>query len=77
MLKKALKKMNHKVCNICKRPLDNPFNEYESDDCGGDCRYCMATVAEDPQEIQNLINFYQAKHIEFGKKFADMFLRKR
>jgi hypothetical protein len=37
-------------CQICGRLLDNPDDPF-SRDCGGDCLYCMATVAEDPDCI--------------------------
>jgi len=40
-------------CNICKRKLDNPEDDY-STDCGGDCVWCMAVVAEDPDCIESV-----------------------
>lgn len=38
-------------CNICKRQLNNP-DDPVSEDCGGDCLHCMATIAEDPDCIE-------------------------
>jgi hypothetical protein len=41
-------------CDICGRLLDNPDDMPASANCGGTCRYCMAVVAEDPDEIRNM-----------------------
>jgi hypothetical protein len=38
-------------CKICKRLLNNADDPL-SEDCGGDCLSCMATVAEDPDCIE-------------------------
>jgi hypothetical protein len=40
-------------CKLCRRLLDNPDDPL-SGDCGGDCLYCMATIAEDPDCIASV-----------------------
>lgn len=41
-------------CRICGRPLDDPADPVRSQDCGGDCLKCMATVGKDPECIARL-----------------------
>lgn len=41
-------------CSLCGRPL-NMVNDPLSEDCGGDCLYCMAVVVEDPDCILGFI----------------------
>lgn len=42
----------HPTCNICRRPLNQPFKR-DTIDCGGDCLRCMAE-AGDPACIEDM-----------------------
>lgn len=38
-------------CNICGRKLDNP-NDPLSENCGGDCAYCMLRIETEAGDYQ-------------------------
>lgn len=42
----------HPTCNICRRPLNQPFKR-DTIDCGGDCVRCMA-LSDDPDCLETM-----------------------